>query len=81
MAVKDVLHSLEWQVKHLFLHDNTGRFIMLPLESGKWKTSHLIIPRASSTNKNTGNGNCDSVKQILFGQRVLESYKWKLEDS
>jgi hypothetical protein len=53
---------------------------MLPLESRKWKTCHLIIPRASSTNKNTGSGNCDSVKQILFGQRILESYKWKLED-
>ncbi len=65
---------------------------MLLLENGKWKTSHLlIIPRASSPNKkifkfkknyqkNTGSADCDSVKQILFGQRVLESYKRKLED-
>jgi hypothetical protein len=38
-----------------------------------WKKPHL-----QPTGKK--NANFDSVKQILIGQRVLQSSKWKLED-
>jgi hypothetical protein len=68
----------------LFHHTNTGRFLLLPLESRKCNTSRRsIISYASpialepETSKKfnqweTRNANSNSVKQILTGQRGLE---------
>jgi hypothetical protein len=55
----------------LFHHTYTGGFILVPLETRKSNTSNQ---------HETRNANGNSVKQIVIGQRALESSKWKLED-
>jgi hypothetical protein len=68
---------------HLFHHANTGRYLQLPLGSGKSNTDLLpITTRAASSilgNRAAHSANRKqqisivySVKRILIGQRVLE---------
>jgi hypothetical protein len=71
-----------------FCHTKTGGFLLFLLESGNCNTSSLsIISRASPVSfgncntfsqQETNNANSESVKEILIGQRILESDKWKL---
>jgi hypothetical protein len=70
-----------------FQHTITGRFLQLPLEIAESATLAVLLINLGllqlplETRKSNIFNQCQShsVKQLLVGQRVLESEKWKLD--
>jgi hypothetical protein len=63
----------------LFHHANTRGFLLLPSESGKGDTNHLLsMLRAVSAALEIGKRNTmEGEKQILMGAESFRSNKWK----